>query len=138
MAFGLVIWRKRRSEPEREYEVISQYGQHADLYVLRSKRATKEFLDPLDVENTKAVDASSVSERSKTALCRRYDDCVRRSPHRVGVRLKMRRPFCGLRGHPQVIRLATFNSSDPDHCLGVTYVCHCRRRRHLEVGPGSP
>ena len=51
---AVVIWRKRRSEPEREYEVISQHGQHAALYVLRSKRAAKEFLDALDIENTKA------------------------------------------------------------------------------------
>ena len=51
---AVVIWRKRRSEPEREYEVISQHGQHAALYVLRSKRATKEFLDGLDIEDTKA------------------------------------------------------------------------------------
>ena len=51
---AVVIWRKRRSEPEREYEIISQHGQHAALYVLRSKRAAKEFLDGLDIENTKA------------------------------------------------------------------------------------
>ncbi len=53
---AVVIWRKRRSDPEREYEIISQHGQHAALYVLRSKRATKEFLDGLDIENTKAHD----------------------------------------------------------------------------------
>jgi hypothetical protein len=51
---AVVIWRKRRSEPEREYEIISQYGQHGALYVLRSKPAAKEFLDALDIENTKA------------------------------------------------------------------------------------
>jgi adenylate kinase family enzyme len=51
---AVVIWRNRRSEPEREYEVISQHGQHAAFYVLRSKRAAKEFLDGLDIEDTKA------------------------------------------------------------------------------------
>ncbi len=51
---AVVIWRQRRSEPEREYEVISQYGQHAALYVLRCKRAAKEFLDGLDIEDRKA------------------------------------------------------------------------------------
>jgi len=51
---AVVIWRHRRSGPEREYEVISQHGQHAALYVLRSKRAAKEFLDGLDIEDTKA------------------------------------------------------------------------------------
>ena len=35
------IWRKRRSEPEREREIISQHGQHAALHVLRSKRALR-------------------------------------------------------------------------------------------------
>src|SRR5438270_826189 len=43
------IWRKRRSEPEREHEIISQHGQHATLHVLRSKRAATEFLDRLEV-----------------------------------------------------------------------------------------
>ena len=43
------IWRKRRSEPAREREIISQHGQHAALYVLRSKRAASEFLSRLDV-----------------------------------------------------------------------------------------
>jgi adenylate kinase family enzyme len=43
------IWRRRRSEPEREREIISQHGQHAALHVLASKRAASEFLDRLDV-----------------------------------------------------------------------------------------
>jgi adenylate kinase family enzyme len=43
------IWRKRRSEPEREHEIISQHGQHAARHVLRSKRAATEFLDRLEV-----------------------------------------------------------------------------------------
>ena len=51
---AIVIWRNRRSEPEREHEIISQYGQHAVLHALGSKRAAKEFLDGLDVEYTEA------------------------------------------------------------------------------------
>ena len=31
-----VIWRNRRSEPEREHEIISQHGQHAVLHALGS------------------------------------------------------------------------------------------------------
>jgi len=42
------IWRKRRSEPEREREIISQHGHHAARHVLRSKRAATEFLDRLE------------------------------------------------------------------------------------------
>src|SRR4029453_4974614 len=45
---AIVIWRNRRSEPEREHEIISQYGQHAVLHALGSKRAAKEFLDGLN------------------------------------------------------------------------------------------
>jgi len=45
------IWRRRRSEPEREHEIISQLGQHVTLYVLRSRRAVKEFLDDLDSDH---------------------------------------------------------------------------------------
>jgi hypothetical protein len=48
------VWRNRRSEPEREHEIISEHGQHAALHLLRSKRAAQEFLDGLDIENTKA------------------------------------------------------------------------------------
>jgi adenylate kinase family enzyme len=51
---AVVIWRKRRSEPEREHDIISQHGQHAALHVLRSKRAAREFLDGLDVEHVEA------------------------------------------------------------------------------------
>ena len=47
------IWRKRRSEPEREHEIISQHGQHVALHVLRSKRAVQEFLDALDADTRK-------------------------------------------------------------------------------------
>lgn len=42
------IWRKRRSEPEREREMISQQGQHLAVRVLTSKRAVNDFLDGLD------------------------------------------------------------------------------------------
>jgi adenylate kinase family enzyme len=48
MAAGAV--RNRRSEPEREREIISQHGQHAALHVFRSKRAARTFLDALDVQ----------------------------------------------------------------------------------------
>jgi adenylate kinase family enzyme len=44
-----VIWRNRRLERERELDTIAQYGQHAALHVLGSKRAAREFLDGLDV-----------------------------------------------------------------------------------------
>jgi adenylate kinase family enzyme len=44
-----VIWRNRRSEPERERAIISQSGPHAALRVLRSRRAAKEFLSSLSV-----------------------------------------------------------------------------------------
>ena len=53
---AVVICRNRRSEPEREREIILQHGQQAALHVLRSKRAAKEFLDGLEIENTKAED----------------------------------------------------------------------------------
>jgi hypothetical protein len=52
---AVVIWRSRRSEPEREREIISRYGQHAVLHVL-SMRAAREFLDGLDVEYTETDD----------------------------------------------------------------------------------
>jgi adenylate kinase family enzyme len=42
------IWQKRRSEPEREREVTSQYGQHVAVHVLRSTRAVSDFVDGLD------------------------------------------------------------------------------------------
>jgi len=44
------VWRQRRSEPEREREIISQHGQHVALHVLRSKRTVREFLDGLDAD----------------------------------------------------------------------------------------
>jgi adenylate kinase family enzyme len=51
------IWRERRSEPEREHETISRHSQHVPLYVLRSKRAVREFLDRLDAVHMEAGDA---------------------------------------------------------------------------------
>lgn len=42
------IWRKRRVEPQREREVISQYGQQVAVHVLTSPRAVSDFLDGLD------------------------------------------------------------------------------------------
>lgn len=45
MAF--VAWRKRRSEVDREHEIISQHGLQVALHVLTSRRAVREFLDGL-------------------------------------------------------------------------------------------
>lgn len=42
------IWRKNRSQPEIEREIILQDGQHVALHLLRSKRAVRDFLDGLD------------------------------------------------------------------------------------------
>ena len=50
------IWRKRRSEPEREREVIAQHGQHVAVHVLRSKRAVSDFLDGLDADRASVDD----------------------------------------------------------------------------------
>jgi adenylate kinase family enzyme len=41
---ALVTLHERRSESEREREIISQHGQHAVLHVLASKRAVRHFL----------------------------------------------------------------------------------------------
>ena len=38
-----LIWRNRRSEPDRARALISEHGRHATLYVLRSRRAAREF-----------------------------------------------------------------------------------------------
>jgi adenylate kinase family enzyme len=40
-----IAWRDRRREPARERATISEHGQHAAVHVLRSKRATRSFLD---------------------------------------------------------------------------------------------
>jgi adenylate kinase family enzyme len=42
-----VIWRDRRSEPERARAIVAEHGQHAALYVLDSKRAAQDVLDGL-------------------------------------------------------------------------------------------
>lgn len=39
------IWRVRRSERDRELEILSQRGKHVAMDVLRSKRAVREFLE---------------------------------------------------------------------------------------------
>jgi adenylate kinase family enzyme len=38
------IWRVRQSERERELSILSRHGDHVALYVLRSKRAARDFL----------------------------------------------------------------------------------------------
>ena len=48
------IWRKRRSEPEYEREILSQRGLSVTLYRLKSKRAVREFLDGLDADHVEA------------------------------------------------------------------------------------
>ncbi len=50
------ILRQRRSEPEREHEIISQHGRHASLHVLRSKRAVRELLNGLDADHVEVDD----------------------------------------------------------------------------------
>lgn len=39
------IWRVRRAERGRELEILSRHGNHVATYVIRSKRAVREFLD---------------------------------------------------------------------------------------------
>jgi adenylate kinase family enzyme len=39
------IWRVRRSDRERELTIMSQHGEHVAIYLLRSTRAVREFLD---------------------------------------------------------------------------------------------
>ena len=51
------ILRIRRSEPEREYEVIAQHGQHVTLHALRSRRAVREFLGGPDADPVEADDS---------------------------------------------------------------------------------
>jgi adenylate kinase family enzyme len=38
------IWRVHRPEREREFEILSRHANHVALYVLRSKRAIRDFL----------------------------------------------------------------------------------------------
>ena len=53
---GVRIWRKERSQPELEQEIISQHGQHVALHVLTSKRAVQEFLHGLDADHVELED----------------------------------------------------------------------------------
>lgn len=48
--WGIVwrVWRRRSSDRERELAIVSRHGTHVALYVLRSKRAARAFLDSLD------------------------------------------------------------------------------------------
>jgi len=46
------VWRARRSEPEREREILAQRGPSVTVHVLKSKRAVKEFLEALDTDHT--------------------------------------------------------------------------------------
>jgi adenylate kinase family enzyme len=39
------IWRKRRSERERELGILSRHGNHMALYVLRSEHDVRDFLN---------------------------------------------------------------------------------------------
>ncbi|MCU1495871.1 MAG: hypothetical protein JWO62_3635 [Acidimicrobiaceae bacterium] len=39
------IWQDRRSEREKELGILSQHGRHVAVYLLRSKRAVRQFLD---------------------------------------------------------------------------------------------
>ncbi len=50
------IWRERRSEPEREHEIILQHRHRVAVQVLRSKRAVSDFLDGLDTDRATADD----------------------------------------------------------------------------------
>ena len=50
------IWRKRRSEPEYEREILSQRGPSVTLHTLKSKRAVREFLEGLDADHQEADD----------------------------------------------------------------------------------
>ena len=42
------VWRRRRSDRERELAIISQHGQHTTLHVLSSRQAVDAFVDRLD------------------------------------------------------------------------------------------
>ncbi len=54
------IWRKLRSEPEREREIISQHGQNVAAHVLRSNQEVSDLLDALDAHHAAAdVERSS-------------------------------------------------------------------------------
>ena len=42
------VWRNRRSDPQRERELIARYGQSVAVHVLQSKRAVEKFLARVD------------------------------------------------------------------------------------------
>jgi adenylate kinase family enzyme len=48
------IWGSRRSDPQREREVLSQLGPSVTLHVLKSRRAVREFLGSLDADHLEA------------------------------------------------------------------------------------
>ena len=48
---AILIWRNRRSEPERERAIISQFGQHTVVHRLGTKQAATELLGRLGVDN---------------------------------------------------------------------------------------
>jgi len=54
------IWRHRRSEPQRERQVIAEHGQHAARYVLRDKREVTDFLAGLEADTASSDDRSGV------------------------------------------------------------------------------
>ena len=53
------IRRERRSEPEREREVISEHGRNVVVHILRSKRAVSEFLGALEADPATSDDGCS-------------------------------------------------------------------------------
>jgi hypothetical protein len=48
--WGIVwrVWRRRRSDRERELGIVARHGSHASLYILRSPRSARAFLDNLE------------------------------------------------------------------------------------------
>ena len=56
------IWRKRRSEPAREHEIISQLGQHVAFHVLRTKPEVSNFLEGVAGERAAAHYDESAAE----------------------------------------------------------------------------
>ena len=50
--WGIVarLLRGRRSQSEREHEIISQHGQHVALHLLKSKSAVRQFLDGVEAQ----------------------------------------------------------------------------------------
>jgi len=57
------IWEKRRSEPEREREVTSQYGHHVAVHVLRSTLAVSDFVDGLNADPCGIRPTRSIGQR---------------------------------------------------------------------------